>query len=346
MPPMPPSVPVAGRPKETEPPARGASLAVKHVLCATDFSHAAAAALEFGVIFARACKAEIGVVHVRPGLVPAAAGMPHVPGVDGKSPREPIESLDRCAQRAIACGLATWSVLLHGDPAGEIVRAAGEAAADLIVMGRHSRDAPAGIVGSVTERVIKEASCPVMVARSFPSPQGGTPRHVLCAVDLGQTAATTLGYAVAVANALEGDLLVLDVAAPERVPAARKALAALVAKAPVASRGLRQSVVTGAPYQQILAAARESRSDLVVIGSHAGGFADRPFLGSTTLRLLRESECPVLVVPVGVSRRREQASRQEFRSALDMKERPDVATRLRSCEGRPERRRPSGWWGR
>ena len=344
---MPRSVPVAGRPKEAQLPARNHSLAVKRVLCATDFSDAASAALEVGVIFARACKAEIRVVHVCPARAPASAGMAHRPGVDGGSRRELTGSLDRCAQRAIACGLAIRSVLLEGDPPGEIVRAAGEAAADLIVMGRHSRGAPgAWIVGSVTERVIREAPCPVVVARAFPRPRGETPRHVLCALDLGQTAGTTLEYAVAVANALEGDLLVLDVAAREGVPDAWKALAALVAKAPVASRGLREGVVTGVPYQEILAAARESGSDLVVVGSHGGGFADRPFLGATTVHLLRQSECPVLVVPAGVSRRRQQASRQGPPSALDVTETPDVATRLRSCDGRSERRRPSGWWGR
>jgi nucleotide-binding universal stress UspA family protein len=298
------------------------------------------------VLFARACHADVRVVHVCPGLPPCGAGTAGSV-IDGKAPRERIDNLHRCAERAIAFGLATGSVLLHGEPAAEIVRAAADPAADLIVMGRHGRSEPtAGIVGPVTERVIKEASCPVVVARSFPRPPDKARRHVLCALDLGPTAGTTLGYAMAVADALEGDLLVLAAADPERLPDAGKGLAALLAKAPEPSRGLQQRVVTGTAYQEILAAARESGSDLVVIGSHGGGFADRPFLGSTTVHLLRQSPCPVVVVPVGLSRRREPPSRRETRSALDTEERPDVATRLRSGQGLPDRRRPSGWWGR
>jgi nucleotide-binding universal stress UspA family protein len=56
-------------------------------------------------------------------------------------------------------------------------------------------------------------------------------------------------------------------------------------------------VVTGVPYQEILAAGREDGSDLLVVGSHAGGVVDRQFLGSTTVHLLRHAQCPVLVVP-------------------------------------------------
>jgi nucleotide-binding universal stress UspA family protein len=164
---------------------------------------------------------------------------------------------------------------------------------------------------------------------------------VLCALDLGATAEATLAHAVAMANALEGELLVLYVAASRGIEVARNALAALVAKAPVASRGLQERVVTGVPYVEILAAARESGSDLVVVGSHGGGVGDRPFLGSTTLHLFRHSQCPVFVVPVAISRRRE-AARQVPPSALDVTERPDVAARLRSCQVRLERRRPSG----
>jgi hypothetical protein len=45
---------------------------------------------------------------------------------------------------------------------------------------------------------------------------------------------------------------------------------------------------------------RENGIDLVVVGSHGGGIFDRQFIGSTTLHLLRESGCAVLVVPARV----------------------------------------------
>jgi nucleotide-binding universal stress UspA family protein len=85
------------------------------------------------------------------------------------------------------------------------------------------------------------------------------------------------------------------------VGAARCTLDALASRVPAPKAGLRVQVATGVPNQEILAAARENGTCLVVVGSHGGGIVDRPFLGSTTLHVLRESECPVLVVPADVS---------------------------------------------
>ena len=85
------------------------------------------------------------------------------------------------------------------------------------------------------------------------------------------------------------------------VEAARRTLDALASRVPAPKAGLRTQVVAGVPYPEILAAAHENGACLVVVGSHGGGIVDRPFLGSTTLHLLRQSECPVLVVPVEVS---------------------------------------------
>jgi nucleotide-binding universal stress UspA family protein len=57
--------------------------------------------------------------------------------------------------------------VLVGAPATEIVRYAREQAVDLIVVGTHGRG-PVGraFLGSVAERVVREAPCPVMIVRS------------------------------------------------------------------------------------------------------------------------------------------------------------------------------------
>ena len=53
-----------------------------------------------------------------------------------------------------------------GKPADEILRLAHELGADLVVVGSHSLDAIAHLfVGSVAERVVRGASCPVVVVR-------------------------------------------------------------------------------------------------------------------------------------------------------------------------------------
>lgn len=141
-------------------------LTPKRILCATDFSATAAEAFEAAVVFAHAFKAEILVVHVCPSPEPSDGQilcLPHRPG-DENSQTGLSESLDRCCQRAAAAGVLTRSVLLHGTPPEEIVREAEHSAADLIVMGCHSRGAlHPWSLGSVTECVVRRAPCPVVV---------------------------------------------------------------------------------------------------------------------------------------------------------------------------------------
>lgn len=286
---------------------RGEPLVLKRVLCATDFSENATAALEASVTLARPSKAEILIVHVAPFPARSAVGTvcpPAIPGIDEKTRADLIERLDRFAHPAVAAGVENRRVLRQGDPSEEIVGESEAAPADLIVMGRHSRDAPARwFLGSVAEAVARRATSPVMVVEASVRRRPGSPHHVLCAVDLGETSVGTLRYAAALTSALDADLLVLHVLAgpgKDTVQDARARLAALVSGASVASGRVRERVVTGVPYEEILTAGRENGIDLVVVGSHADGIFDRQFIGSTTLHLLRRSECAVLVVPAQV----------------------------------------------
>jgi nucleotide-binding universal stress UspA family protein len=285
-------------------------LAFESILCATDFSDSAAAALEFAVALARPGQTEIRIVHVRPAPMRSGrpmGGLAHPPGMDEKSQDDLIHHLDGFGRPALAAGVATQGVLRQGDAADEIVREARRMSADLIVMGRHSQGTVnPWILGSVAERVLRQAPCPAAVLRPVPCPGGESPWHVLCALDLGETAAATLEYAVGIADTMGADLSVIHVVTEGPVAAARRVLEALVQRVPASKRGIRAQVVTGVPYQETLGAAQENGACLIVVGSHGGGMVDRPFLGSTTLHLLREAECPVLVVPADVSPRGEE----------------------------------------
>jgi nucleotide-binding universal stress UspA family protein len=212
----------------------------------------------------------------------------------------------------VSAGIGTETVLRHGEPAEEIVREAQRARACLIVMGRHSRGTPDHwFLGSVAESVLRHAPCPVVVAKPPPRAPGRSPRRVICALDLGETSRATLAQAAVLTCKLGADLLVLHVVsqrasgagAPgpsDGVPPARDprvGLGGLVAAAGPASGPVDQRVVTGDPHDQIVGAACETGSDLIVVGSHGGRLLDQPFVGSTTLHLVRKAECDVVVVP-------------------------------------------------
>jgi universal stress protein A len=74
----------------------------------------------------------------------------------------------QCEQVLAAAGLSHARVLLlHGSPAREIIRAAAAENVDLVIVGTHGRGAIVHLLlGSVAERVVRTAPCPVLTVRS------------------------------------------------------------------------------------------------------------------------------------------------------------------------------------
>jgi nucleotide-binding universal stress UspA family protein len=69
-------------------------------------------------------------------------------------------------EAARIAGRQVRSTVTPGSPADEIVRFARERATDVVVLGSHGRAGLARLLlGSVAERVVREAPCPVLVIR-------------------------------------------------------------------------------------------------------------------------------------------------------------------------------------
>src|SRR3954467_13297037 len=135
---------------------------LKQILVATDFSDTSAAAMDYGRALARTFGASLHLLHVieNPFLRPMAAD-PHA--IEAAVARRLVDRLtddDRSAFHAIPI------LEKSDDPAGVIVKYAGAHAIDLIVMGTHGRSTVAQIlVGSVAERGLRMAPCPVLTVR-------------------------------------------------------------------------------------------------------------------------------------------------------------------------------------
>jgi nucleotide-binding universal stress UspA family protein len=116
------------------------------ILVATDFSDAARRALAVGAHYARAMQARIHLLHISP-----AAGM---------DATQPVEDVIAEAGRDVSITIVGRS----GEPAEEIIRYAASHPIDLIVMGTHGRTGFSRVLlGSVVERVLRGAPCPVLV---------------------------------------------------------------------------------------------------------------------------------------------------------------------------------------
>jgi nucleotide-binding universal stress UspA family protein len=271
------------------------SIPPNRILCATDFSDNSSRAFQTSIRVARACGATLRVLHVAPFDPASRAGV-----LDAQAGLD--ERLERFARSEEVADLTISHRVRQGDPAVEIVRASVEDAADLIVLGRHSRvESGGGLPGSVTEAVTRTASCPVIVGAPGAAFGVIRVRHVLCALDLAETSSDTLAYGAGIARALRADLLLLHVASavdatPTEHADPATVLARFASTVPAALR-VRSRVVEGEVYRTIVDQVRENESDLLVVGQHGGDMSPRHYLGGTTLLLLRRAERAVLVVP-------------------------------------------------
>jgi nucleotide-binding universal stress UspA family protein len=141
------------------------------ILVATDFSEPSDAALAYGRELARTFGASLTVLHIVDNILTRAYGTDGVVLADPELQRE----IETSAQRQVDGVLfdedrkmmgAVGLVITSNSPSAAIVTYAHDASIDLIVMGTHGRGAIAHLLmGSVAERVVRIAPCPVLTVR-------------------------------------------------------------------------------------------------------------------------------------------------------------------------------------
>lgn len=135
----------------------------RKILVAFDGSPQSRHALSAAILLAKSLGAELhALVVVRPPEFPELQGEVQAAMKEAGGPI--AEALAWARQQAAAAGLTLHSARLLGHPAETVLRYAEEHAFDLVVLGRRGRSAPARwMLGSVSERVLRYAHCPVMV---------------------------------------------------------------------------------------------------------------------------------------------------------------------------------------
>ena len=146
-------------------------IALKKILVATDFSEPSDAAVAYGRELARTFGASLTVLHIVDNILTRAYGAEGVVLADPELQRE----IETTAQRQVDALLfdedrqalgAVGLVITSNSPSAAIVTYARDASIDLIVMGTHGRGAIAQLLmGSVAERVVRIAPCPVLTVR-------------------------------------------------------------------------------------------------------------------------------------------------------------------------------------
>jgi nucleotide-binding universal stress UspA family protein len=301
---------------------------IRKILCPTDLSDSSRRALDHALAIAQWHGGTVTLFHVLPAVpvIAYATGVPMMPS-------ELLTRDERSKALATMTEFAPKDSCAHvefevgrGHAANVILAAAESAQMDLIVMGTHGRSGFERLVlGSVTEKVLRKATCPVLVVPPHaPDAVSSRPvlyKRVLCAVDFSKSSMEALSYATSLAEEAHACLSVLHVVElPPGLPSdgietalARPAILAQYisaaedearvlltrATAAQADSTIDTAVAVGKPYREILRAAATLPADLIVIGVRGRGTADRLFFGSTAEHVVRQATCPVLTLRKG-----------------------------------------------
>lgn len=140
---------------------------LKNILVPTDLTPESSSAAQWAVDMAEEAKITVLFVPVTLAeLYPALTTPVEIRAVDTKIRHQAQTDLEEWVQANIRGKHDIATEIRSGEPADQIVRAAADLGVDVIVMSAHSR---AGwkhlLLGSVTQKVLRNAECPVVVTR-------------------------------------------------------------------------------------------------------------------------------------------------------------------------------------
>jgi len=292
---------------------------IEHILCPVDFFPASNLAADYSIALARNYEARLTLFHVVSPVMGAAYEIPlNVEEVVRSMTASAEAELKKIASKAESKGVQVSSLTRVGDIDFEILSAVKNLKANMVVMGTHSRNRlEQWFLGSHTERLLRQIPVPLLTigkARHKAAPP--EIRKILLTTDFSDGTADALSYAFSIAQECQARLTLLHViddvtagTARYRDPLIRSVRAELEKFIPSDVRDwceVSTRVQTGLPLKVILDRAKRDGTDLIVMNIHGKGMLDRALLGSTAERVVRGAECPVLLVPPIVKRRRKK----------------------------------------
>lgn len=295
------------------------SLSPGPILVATDFSEAADEAIRQAHLWATRCDHKLSALHVMAGAVPMHALFPQLNQQDANEvvalERDLAERLSERIRHCTGHNLDASRVHVDfGNPYAAIVKKAEQLGASLLVIGGSGTTGLRRMfLGSVAEKVVRNAHCSVLVARHVL--EGSV---VLAATDLSDLALPAVQSAASEAKARGLPLVVMhDI---DRWPSLVSGLALLgpvpiapdagtVAKQQAAMLRILQSqlerldvpaqievTTEGNPAAAIVHVADNLHAELLVLASRGHSGLARLTLGSVAEQALRYAHCSVLVV--------------------------------------------------
>lgn len=283
-----------------------------NVLVPTDGSEGTDRAVARGIDVARTFDAAVHVLYVVDTRPYGGIDLADDEALERAALQTGRAATTAARERAADAGLDVVQEIRTGVPYAEILAYVDDADVDLVAMGTHGRTgAASAVLGSTTERVLQRADVPVLTVNLTVEPAGdGAYETILVPTDGSDAAARAAEHAVGFAaryDAAVHAVYVVDTSIFEFEDApwsllgplregGRKAVSAIEAVATDASVPVTTSVAEGIPYRAILDHAEDVGADLITAGRRGRTGLPEVLLGSTTARLVRLAEAPVLSV--------------------------------------------------
>ncbi|MDX1744416.1 MAG: universal stress protein [Halobacteriales archaeon] len=285
------------------------------VLIPTDGSEGTKRAVGHGLGIADTFGAAVHVVYVIDVRPYGGIDLAEEAALERAARRAGRRAITSIRERAEDLGLDVTHQIAVGVPHAEIVDSVEANDIDLVTMGTHGRTGmDLAVVGSTTERVLRGVETPVLTTPVSDEPRadpgGGPYEEILVPTDGSEASLRAAEHAIGFADRHGGAvhaLYVVDTTVFEYDDAPRSllgplreggetAVARIESLAAEAAVPVSSSVDEGTPSRLILGYAAEIDADLLVLGRRGRTGLPEVLLGSTTARVVRSADAPVLSV--------------------------------------------------
>jgi nucleotide-binding universal stress UspA family protein len=293
-----------------------------HILCPIDFSETSVRALTYASALATWYDARLEVLHVAPraGESPASESSGSIVEASPSAwPDDAVSQIRRSLESVGATNLNPSILVQQGRVPELIVQRAQAQPADLLVMGTHGRGGfNRLLLGSVTEKVLRTAPCPVLTVPGTARAMIAAAvvfKRIVCAVDFSPSALKALQYALELGRQADGGVTVLyalEYLDPQEpcehvdfdirkrreyfIEQARQRLHAQLAQEPTTWCAIEEVVALDRAYKAILNQVQASSADVIVMGAQGTDGLELMLYGSNTQHVLRAAPCPVLTL--------------------------------------------------
>jgi nucleotide-binding universal stress UspA family protein len=265
----------------------------KKILVPTDMGPASRSALQYAKLFHERFGTAVSVVHAGHIELPAYFSIAQLGDMKREVNRASRDFMDIVRKESESIlKFRPDIVVVESTPVDAILELTKDDQFDLIVMGMHGHGAIERLwMGSVTERVIRFGSKPVLAVRTDPS--SDSIQQILCPMNASETGKQALEYAASISKEVNAELIILHAVEKGEEPLTCPLVDEQIKK----TCRIKEISIHGNAAKTIAEASNLVKPNLLVLGAEHKASVLGEFFSSTTTAVMQLAVGPLLVVP-------------------------------------------------